>query len=127
MQETWLGNDDTYLIPGFYPPVLKNRKKATGGVAIYIKEGLTFIDLQINDYTMEVVGIKIISTNKALKIINVYSTTRNKTGDYENITKDIEGDFILCGDFNSHHTIWGSAKNDYKGKQLAEFIIHRPI
>ncbi|VDI74210.1 Hypothetical predicted protein [Mytilus galloprovincialis] len=56
-------------------------------------------------------------------IISLYdASTDTKEDDYINLLNQIEGKFIICGDFNAHHYLWGSNKSDTKGNSLHNAI-----
>ncbi|VDI72394.1 Hypothetical predicted protein [Mytilus galloprovincialis] len=38
-----------------------------------------------------------------------------------------EGKFLLCGDFNAHHTMWGGKHTDTKGRELFSFLEYKDI
>ena len=42
---------------------------------------------------------------------------------YQDITDQLPSPFILMGDFNGHHTLWGCEDVNIRGKQLEEVIV----
>ncbi len=39
--------------------------------------------------------------------------------------EQIKNEFIICGDFNAHHALWGGKHNDTKGNEMSEFILEQ--
>ena len=121
------GTDRTYVkIPGF-STILANHphNKAYGGSAIIIKNALNHTSYQavVTDaYQIAIVEIPFMASN--LKIGSVYCRPRFnlKEADYDNIISIFDDMFIVGGDFNAKHTMWGSRLCTPKGGQMLRSI-----
>lgn len=47
--------------------------------------------------------------------------------DLENILDCVPTPYVLCGDFNAHHTMWGSVRSDSRGRRLAALFEERNL
>lgn len=108
-----------------YTCTFKNRSNpeyACGGVAIYSKKSIPIEILKIQT-DMEFVAIKINSTNP-ICIGNIYIPNRYPLQEIEmhDIINQIKEPFIILGDFNCHHSLWGSYKIDKRGRLLEKVI-----
>lgn len=100
-----------------------------GGVAIAIRKGLEFKTLP--DYHLsitEAVGIELQTPEGPVEIIAAYCPTQCKTTDGSTVRlkNDIQkltrrqGKFILAGDLNARHSLWGNPRNNRNGVVLAD-------
>ena len=52
---------------------------------------------------------------------NLYDQSNDTIqSEYEHIIAQLSTSYIICGDFNAHHTLWGGTKTDKKGKELCK-------
>lgn len=88
---------------------------AAGGIAIVIRNGIKFDQIQVKGYNpdeVECAGIKTKIPNRDLLIIGVYRRPgrRVRQGTWRNIIKknrtNDKEEMILAGDFNSHSILW---------------------
>jgi len=81
------------------------------------------------DTLLEVSAIDIKLSNKLTTIVNIYDTDSKTTqSDYQKIFTQISDKFVVCGDFNAHHNLWGGGKrNDTKGNNLYNHLIENNI
>src|SRR6218665_1922947 len=102
-----------------YDIIRKDRtNKEQGGLAIYIKIGLNFNVLSIQDnMNLEAQGIEIKTIHGHLKIINAYVPGNNvDKEDLEPICNNKRT--ILVGDFNAHNKMWGCTETRPRGRLL---------
>ncbi|VDI46656.1 Hypothetical predicted protein [Mytilus galloprovincialis] len=101
--------------------------KSHGGTAIYVRENLPYLKKNI-DSNLEISCIKFNFDNNDITLVNLYDTASDtKLPQYNNIFDQIEGKFLLCGDFNAHHTMWGGKHTDTKGRELFSFLEYKDI
>ena len=43
-------------------------------------------------------------------------------GTIETLLQGLQGKVLVCGDFNSHHTVWGSSRSDQRGSKVSDFV-----
>ena len=106
LQETKCREKDRKIkIPGY--KVLQ--KDANHGLAIIISEKIVPTELNLEQYTSDVIqvqGINFQSNNQKINIINVYACNNNLTSVSQwdvlkNIKDSLDGEVLFCGDFNA--------------------------
>ncbi|CAG2220972.1 unnamed protein product [Mytilus edulis] len=124
LQETWFKSEtDLIEINGYTVADFSVRDGIKGGgTAIYVKVDIPYSKKEINS-KFETSVIQILINSDMVTIISLYdASTDTKEDDYINLLNQIEGKFIICGDFNAHHYLWGSNKTDTKGNSLHNAI-----
>lgn len=125
IQETNFKNSYSHPIKG-YRCFYRNRtnvEKASGGVAIYIKDDFDAIQIPVNS-NLEVTAVSLQYFQMKVSIINLY-IPRNvdfTRENLQNILRQVPGPKIFVGDFNSDNVIWGSKTTDRRGREVEEFI-----
>ncbi|OOZ40505.1 reverse transcriptase domain-containing protein [Solemya elarraichensis gill symbiont] len=123
LQETWFQSPQISQIQGYYPPFYCNRPdgQRRGGCAIYTKIGLQAKQIQTS-FHHQSVAIQVYLGNTDLIILNTYiPEPQIQLDDVSAFLREHQSQFFICGDFNSHHSLWGSSHTDTKGKKLLEF------
>ena len=110
----------------------KNRSDcliASGGVAILVKSNLYAKEIKLQSNIEAIAVTLTTNNNKQITICNIYLSNRYKISleTLENLLKELPKPVVLLGDFNSHSTLWGSYKNDKRGKIVEEFICKHDI
>ena len=94
-----------------------------GGLVIYIKIGLTFTVLNVEDIiNVEIQGIEIKTEIGHLKIYNVYLPPGHNINKEDLQKIFINKRTIMVGDFNAHNKSWGCTKNNSRGNIIEEII-----
>ncbi len=112
----------------------KTHTKKSSGVAIYVREGISCTQIQINnieentDSTILIQGVTIYGKKGNIDILNVYISPGAHT-QYENIKNiihQLSNKTLIVGDFNAHNELWdpGWVHKCHKGDQLVEFLEH---
>ena len=129
LQETNFRNDYSPRLKD-YKTFRKNRSgciHATGGIVLFIKGSIDSEEINLNT-TLEVVAAEMTLPNK-IHLCSIYLPNSQAFDTDEN--KDFIGQlpelFIMMGDFNSHHTCWGSDKIDQRGKIIEKVIDDNPL
>ena len=75
------------------------------------------------DSTLQAVAVYI-SLNKTITLCSVYlpPTSRIDVKELDHLIEQLPKPFILMGDFNSHHTLWGCPYTNDKGRIIEDFI-----
>ena len=75
------------------------------------------------DSTLQAVAVNI-SLNKTITLCSVYlpPTPRIDIKELKHLIEQLPKPFILMGDFNSHHTLWGCTNTNDKGRIIEDFI-----
>ena len=124
LQETWFNKvEDIINIKGYDLIDYSMRENSRGGgTAIYARTSLSCSKKCVSS-KFETSVIETRFKNDTITIINLYDASADtKYEDYLNLFQQIEGKFVLCGDFNAHHQLWGSNKNDSKGNSLCRVL-----
>lgn len=72
----------------------------------------------------EFVACKVRCGKSSVTVVSVYiepQTTITSFG-FSEIFRHVSAPFIICGDFNGHHTMWGSDHCDRRGNVIAEYV-----
>lgn len=125
LQETNLKNDHYPTIRG-YQCYCNNRlgaARASGGVAIFVKNDLHSEKLSINS-SHEVIACRV-WTPQPLTICNIYIPPDHNTeySELSNIIKQLKAPFIFLGDFNAHNPIWSHEKPNHRGNLIENLLI----
>lgn len=129
LQET-LFNDEKYrakLNGRKYKWYLKagNSNKARNGVALAMAKSTPHQEIKLKT-DLQAVACQTLGLPK-ITYVSIYIPPRKLTPKETNrklqkLINEIPKPFILMGDFNAHHTEWGSYKIDRWGDKLLEFI-----
>ena len=98
-------------------------KKPNRQVA-FLKKELNYVEYQIKtDHNLQC--FTVFNEKDQIDIFHIYREHQKhfKTSALEQIIKDKRSkNFIITGDVNAHHELWGSVNSDSNGKTLVEFI-----
>ena len=122
IQESWLKYSINYKLDN-YSIVRKDRFNGRGGgVCIFIKNNIIH-KVKENDLlnNIEYIHIEFFLNNKIFNLVNLYNPGRKINKDEYNFLFTLKN-VIICGDFNSKNTIWGSDTIDLNGKILQELM-----
>lgn len=123
IQETHLIPHEQFHLKGFVS-VTKEvcpDERAKGGVAIFLKENISFKVVPIQT-RLQAVAIETYLPSK-MTICNIYLPDFNwNVDDIRQIIHQLPSPFILAGDFNSHNPLWGSTRKDVRGKIIETII-----
>ena len=127
LQETFLKETDNIHIRGFnlYHKFHDTENRASGGVSIIINENIaqSILDLNTN---LQAVAVRV-TAHKTFTICSIYLPPRNhftfNPRDLQDLIDQLPTPFIIMGDFNAHHTMWGCEDVNIRGKQLEDLIL----
>ena len=120
-QETFLKDTDNITVSGFnlYHKCQETENRASGGVSILVNEIIPQNIVTLNT-TLQAVAVKV-TVHKTINLCSVYLPPRNHfTFNPENLQDLIDqlpSPFILMGEFNGHHTLWGCEDINNRGQQ----------
>ena len=122
VQETWLKPDIDCIIKG-YTAIRRDRGKGRGGgVPTFIQNGISYKVLGVNK-NHELIVTRVWTKRGPVNIVNYYNPCgKLDESILENILEPAQGNMVWCGDFNSHHLLWGSDHTDSNGYIIEEFI-----
>ena len=92
--------------------------QASGGVATFVREDVFCQEVNLNTQ-LEAVAVQIPLPGMTT-ICNVYLPPGAliDSADIEDLIAQLPPPFILLGDFNAHHPLWGDPNSDARGHDL---------
>lgn len=102
--------------------------RASGGVLTLIHENILADEINLAS-NLQLVTIKIQSNIlPQITICNLYIPEHFnlKTEDLDQILDQIRPPYIIAGDFNAHHPIWGSLNISRRGNIIEQFVLRNP-
>lgn len=125
LSETWFRHSDRISFPGYALERL-DRNDKYGGIAILVSRALPYTPISFRNITynrgIEVCGVHLTTLN--LNIVSVYKSPKIRTSrtDWYNIISPFADRTVIAGDFNAHHRIWGSGRDDDLGNVLVDLL-----
>ena len=124
LHETFLKDSDKFTLK-YHSCYLKNcfdNDKASGGVAVIVSNSVPHHVLKF-ETTLQAVAVNI-SLNKTITLCSIYLPPRSPIDvkKLDHLIDQLPKPFILMGDFNSHHTLWGCMDINDKGRIIEDFI-----
>lgn len=129
LTETYLKPEVNFSLPNHTIARLDRvRAQRGGGVAIAIRRGLEY--RMLPDFRLsfvEAIGVELASPDGLITLIAIYCPAQCKESDgtIDRLKNDIQkltrrkGKFILAGDLNARHSLWGNARSNKNGAVLA--------
>lgn len=127
ISETHLKFDSYLKIPGYaIYHTTHPAGTARGGAAVIIKLKLQhYLDMPYKNNKFQVASITVKTYMGDIRVASLYSPPNNriKKDDYISLFETLGPRFIIGGDFNAKHKLWGSRKTLTKGKELEKASI----
>nr|CAH7729117.1 unnamed protein product [Callosobruchus chinensis] len=127
LSETWFKENVYYNFRG-YNAIRNDHSDGKGGVAILFKTNMKYFHTALpqNKKIMNTCITIYLQNDVKLTLISIYIKPQTKitVEEWVNFLSALPTPFILGGDFNAHHTAWGSSHDDIYGKTIIE-AIHR--
>ena len=126
LQETFLKDTDNITVRGFnlYHKCQETENRASGGVSILVKENVPQSIVTLNTNLQ-------VTAHKTITLCSVYLPPRNHFNfnpkDLQSVIDQLPSPFILMGDFNGHHTLWGCKDVNNRGQQLEGLILKNEL
>ena len=108
---------------------------ASGGVVIFVRQGLSFSELSTTslsslDPYSDYVGVNIsLNKSSSVSFLNVYappirsSPTDGRTDSFSPSILPSSRNLFILGDFNCHHPLWDSVTSDPRGEEVFDWVI----
>jgi ribonuclease HI len=123
--ETWLKSSDVFQLQG-YNVFRQDRlnDQGHGGVLIAVHREIQCLHMVNHDFpNVELTGVQIKDHKEVINIWAWYCPRFNPDKHkFENFLNNNKERTLLIGDFNSHHSLWGSGFNNFNGNLLANYI-----
>lgn len=120
--ETWLKKREPKFIG--YNTLWTNRTDAgKGGLAILIREDISYKEKQINFFDgggLELQGIEIKYGGEVIDMLNCYNPNKNITfEEFKFYIAQLSHSFIMVGDYNAHYPTWDKrGRVNYTGRSI---------
>ena len=128
--ETWLNDTDNFNLKGFTVVRFDRLYGGGGGLAICIKNSISYVktSLNFNSISLETGSITVDSPLGEILISVCYRSpiqgnniSAQEWDQFQNAIKSHKAkNFIIGGDFNGHHPLWGSDRTCTNGKIIVE-------
>ncbi|XP_034936031.1 uncharacterized protein [Chelonus insularis] len=127
LSETWLTDDDSISVKGFDVVRRDRVGRPGGGVAILVRNNIKYKrkhGLYNCNNNIELCAIELFTCEGPFLVVSCYRPPdRNMTKDqWVRFLNQFSGNFLVTGDFNAHHQVWGSDANSIEGTKLFEAI-----
>ena len=123
LQETFLRDTDNY------PKCQETENRASEGVSSFVNENVPQSIVTLNT-NLQAVAVKV-TAHKTITLCSVYLPPRNHFNfnpkDLQSVIDQLPSPFILMGDFNGHHTLWGCEDVNNRGQQLEDLILKNDL
>ena len=99
-----------------------NNERACWGVSILVKDGTPHQQITLNT-TLQAVAVNI-NCHRPMTICSVYLPPNRSVDVVElrQLVKQLPKPFMLLGDFNGHHTMWGCRDINPRGRIIEAFL-----
>lgn len=124
LNETWLSKKKIFHLPT-YNILHVDRTDGFGGTAILIKDSLCYHEISIRkNFNSKIEVCAAYIDDLKISLASIYKAPNIKATktDWNNLFSQLQGDVIICGDFNCHHSLWGSTIDNSQGNRLVEAI-----
>ena len=127
IQETKLKHNDPLSKIGNFMLHRKDKISQTiacGGVAVAVRHDIPHQMIPIHT-NLQAVVVQLHLKHMKLSICSIYLEGDVDLSPFElsSLFMQIPKPFLLLGDFNTHHTIWGSNHCDQRGKRLSSLLL----
>ena len=119
---------DLPILAGYYyPPIYTRRSDGVVAVATYVSEDrrMQSVRAPCSDDTLAVC-VQISTTSRSINIVNIYYPDGCSGKTDWLVSLDTSVDWVVVGDFNAHHALWGGTGTEARGggAGLAENIVN---
>lgn len=132
LSETWLKPEDTVYLNGF-DVVRKDREKHTGGgVLIFVNNRLKYkriTNIYNCDDKLELCAIELFLAEESILLASCYRPPDQgiDLDQWDRFFSQFTGKFLITGDFNPHHLLWGDKKDCETGSKIVECVLDSEI
>lgn len=120
LSETWLRPGSVFKIKS-YSCLREDRSDRYAGVALLVKNNILYKPIPLpshDDFT----AVAALITSICFVSIYITKPSASSFQQLSNILQTLPRPLILLGDFNSHHTSFGSTKSDNNGQELLKLL-----
>lgn len=127
IQETHLKPEQKCHIPGYstHRKDYLDGNRACGGVATFIHHSISSENFDLRTNLQAVAATLTIPNYGKILVCNIYLPNRNNFSviNLQELSNQFTLPYILVGDFNAHHELWGSTHTDARGRIIEHFYL----
>ena len=124
IQETFLKQSDSISLKGFneYHYIFEGGEKSSGGASIFVKSSVPQRQIQLKS-SLQAVAVSL-TLHKVITVCSVYlpPSAKLSKSELDNLSHELPEPFIILGDMNGHHSLWGCSDRNERGEILEDFI-----
>ena len=124
LQETFIKNSDNLPFKHFlsYHRFATGDIRAHGGVSIIVNGNIPQSSITINT-PLQATAVRV-TLHIPITLCSIYlpPSLHLNSRDLDGLIAQLPLPFLLLGDLNGHHSLWGSSDDNRRGKQIADFI-----
>lgn len=124
LQETKLLPSKTFFLKNYkiYRKDNLPAVNASGGVMIAVHNSIHSESFPLNTLYQAVAAT--VYTPAPITICSLYLHHQDTVTEYlmDQLIKQLQNSYILTGDFNAHHNLWGSSQSDSRGQVIEKFL-----
>ena len=128
LQETMLGMYSPVPPSGYTIITSPNNEPIPGqGLAFLVHNSIAYTKIQIHsDLQVQAIRAHI---SKPITVCNIYLNPNQQIYQHsiENLILQLPEPFLIVGDFNAKHTLWGDASVDRRGRTIESIILDKNI
>lgn len=125
LNETWLKPTDSINIGG-YKIYRQDSNNGYGGVAILCKNYINCTKVDVNSTDkIQTLAINVKTKDSSFSILGAYCPPRSgrfPISELKRIVRSLPSPILVMGDFNAHHTAFGSVSNKARGIQIIDML-----
>lgn len=120
ISETWLKPDSIFNCPN-YICLRQDNPKGHDGCALLIRKDIDYSVINSPSHpSFYIVACKLLDYTVISAYIPHPSSRIIK--DFWSVLENVPGPYLILGDFNCHHTLWGSHQNNASGRKMLEIM-----
>ncbi|XP_073967390.1 uncharacterized protein [Choristoneura fumiferana] len=126
ISETWLIPGSRFRVPGF-SCLRHDRDDGYAGAALLIKSSITYSRITLPPIARGINAVAAKIMDFSVLSIYIHDPHSINISDLEHIFSALPGPFLILGDFNCHHLMWGSADYDALACDLVDLMEDKNI
>lgn len=119
--ETWLKPDSNFLLSGF-ACFRDDRSDGRAGCALYIKDYIPYVKINIPPHSTDFHVVAVRALNICFISVYIPHPNFNIISQLNSMLSSFTGPFIVMGDFNCRHPLWGSNSSDAASSLLLNLL-----
>ncbi|GBO14335.1 RNA-directed DNA polymerase from mobile element jockey [Araneus ventricosus] len=121
LQETKLQAKHLLKVKGYN--IVRQDRPSSGGGLVFLIRDVYYQKIPNPDpqnICLESLGVRILSRNQNVNIINLYHTPNNQRFNVEEFENYFGESTVILGDLNAKHATWGCATTNARGQELED-------